>query len=164
MRILGIDCGSQVTGYGVIDSDGVTHVLVEAGVVRTNTTQPMPERLLRIGRELRAIIARHAPQCAAVEDVFTSVNARSALKLSQVRGAVLFVLAEAGLPAGEYAPATVKGSLVGHGRAEKEQVAFMIRSLLRLKEELRPLDASDAVAVAICHAVHSPHPAPGVHA
>lgn len=162
MRILGIDCGSQVTGYGVIDSDGVTHVLVEAGVVRTSTAQPMPERLLSIGRELRAIIARHAPERAAVEDAFTSVNARSALKLSQVRGAVLFVLAEAGLPVGEYAPATVKGSLVGHGRAEKQQVAFMVRSLLRLTEELRPLDASDAVAVAVCHAVLSPAPAPEV--
>lgn len=159
MRILGIDCGSQVTGYGVIDSDGVTHVLVEAGVVRTNSGDRMPERLLRIGQELRTIIARHAPECAAVEDAFTSVNVRSALKLSQVRGAVLFILAEAGLPVGEYPPATVKGSLVGHGRAEKEQVAFMVRSLLRLKDELRPLDASDAVAVAVCHAVHSPHPA-----
>lgn len=156
MRILGIDCGSQVTGYGVIDSDGVTHALVEAGVVRTDAGDAMPLRLLRIGRELRDVIARHAPECAAVEDAFTSVNARSALKLSQVRGAVLFVLAEAGLAVEEYPPATVKGSVVGHGRAEKEQVAFMIRTLLRLDAELRPLDASDAVAVAVCHAVRSP--------
>lgn len=156
MRILGIDCGSQVTGYGVIDSDGVTHALVEAGAVRTDARDALPLRLLRIGRGLREVIARHAPECAAVEDAFTSVNARSALKLSQVRGAVLFVLAEAGLPVKEYPPATVKGSVVGHGRAEKEQVAFMIRALLRLDAELRPLDASDAVAVAVCHAVRSP--------
>jgi crossover junction endodeoxyribonuclease RuvC len=156
VRILGIDCGSQVTGYGVIDSDGVTHALVEAGVVRTDPKQPFAIRLLQIGQELRAIIARHHPEAAAVEDAFTSVNARSALKLSQVRGATLLVLAEAGLTIGEYPPATVKGSVVGHGRAEKEQVAFMIRALLRLDNELRPLDASDAVAVAVCHAVHQP--------
>jgi crossover junction endodeoxyribonuclease RuvC len=155
VRILGIDCGSQVTGYGVIDSDGARHALVEAGAVKTEAGEPMPERLLRIGAGLREVIARNAPDCAAVEDAFTSVNARSALKLSQVRGAVLFVLAEAGLPVGEYPPAAVKGSVVGHGRAEKEQVAFMVRSLLRLDEEPRPLDVSDALAVAICHAVRS---------
>jgi crossover junction endodeoxyribonuclease RuvC len=156
VRILGIDCGSQITGFGVIESDGVSHTLIEAGAVRTDTRQPLPARLLHIGEQLRAVIARHRPECAAVEDTFTSVNARSALKLSQVRGAVLFVLAEAGLEVGEYSPATVKGSVVGHGRAEKEQVAFMVRSLLRLDRELRPLDASDAVAVAVCHAVHQP--------
>ncbi len=156
MRILGIDCGSQVTGFGVIESDGVSHTLIEAGAVRTDSRQALPARLLHIGEQLRAVIARHQPECAAVEDTFTSVNARSALKLSQVRGAVLFVLAEAGLEVGEYSPATVKGSVVGHGRAEKEQVAFMVRSLLRLDRELRPLDASDAVAVAVCHAVHQP--------
>lgn len=156
MRILGIDCGSQVTGYGVIDSDGVTHVLVDAGVVRTDPKQPLALRLLEIGQALRAIIARHRPDAAAVEDAFTSVNARSALKLSQVRGATLLILAEAGLPVGEYPPATVKGSVVGHGRAEKDQVAFMIRSLLRLDYDIRPLDASDALAVAVCHAVHQP--------
>ncbi|MCL4793637.1 MAG: crossover junction endodeoxyribonuclease RuvC [Bryobacteraceae bacterium] len=156
MRILGIDCGSQITGFGVIESDGVSHALIEAGAVRTDSRQALPARLLHIGEQLRAVIARHHPDCAAVEDTFTSVNARSALKLSQVRGAVLFVLAEAGLEVGEYSPATVKGSVVGHGRAEKEQVAFMVRSLLRLDRELRPLDASDAVAVAVCHAVHQP--------
>lgn len=156
MRILGIDCGSQVTGYGVIDSDGVTHALVDAGVVRTDPKQPLALRLLEIGQALRAIIARHRPDAAAVEDAFTSVNARSALKLSQVRGATLLILAEAGLPVGEYPPATVKGSVVGHGRAEKDQVAFMIRSLLRLDYDIRPLDASDALAVAVCHAVHQP--------
>jgi crossover junction endodeoxyribonuclease RuvC len=156
VRILGIDCGSQVTGFGVIESDGVVHTLLEAGAIRTDSKQPMPARLLQIGGHLRDVIARHRPECAAVEDAFSSKNPRSALKLSQVRGAVLFILAEAGLAVGEYSPATVKGSVVGYGRAEKEQVAFMIRSLLHLSEELRPLDASDAVAVAVCHAVHQP--------
>jgi crossover junction endodeoxyribonuclease RuvC len=156
VRILGIDCGSQVTGFGVIESDGVTHALLDAGAIRTDAKLPMPARLLHIGAALRAVIERHRPEAAAVEDAFASVNARSALKLSQVRGAVLFVLAEAGLEVGEYAPATVKGSVVGHGRAEKEQVAFMIRSLLRLDYDIRPHDASDALAVAVCHAVHHP--------
>ncbi|HAX42450.1 MAG TPA: hypothetical protein DCY80_07835 [Solibacterales bacterium] len=86
MRILGIDCGSQVTGFGVIESDGVAHTLIEAGAIRTDPKQPMPARLLHIGGHLREVIARLQPECAAVEDAFSSKNPRSALKLSQVRG------------------------------------------------------------------------------
>lgn len=153
MRILGIDCGSQVTGYGVIESDGARHRFIDAGVIRTRPSDPLPARLLQIGARLREIVAGAHPDETAVEDSFQSVNARSALKLTQVRGAVLFVLAECGLPVAEYPPATVKAAVVGHGRAEKEQVAFMVRSLLRLDFDLTPFDASDAVAVAICHAV-----------
>lgn len=153
MRILGIDCGSQVTGYGVIESDGARHHFVDAGVIRTNPGQSLPTRLLQIGARLREIVASAHPDESAVEDSFQSVNARSALKLTQVRGAVLFVLAESGQPIAEYPPATVKAAVVGHGRAEKEQVAFMVRSLLRMDHDLKPYDASDAVAVAICHAV-----------
>ena len=154
MRILGIDCGSQVTGYGVIESDGARHAFVEAGVIKTNPKDPLPLRLLQIGLRLREILSAAAPQEAAVEDSFFSVNARSALKLTQVRGATLFVLAEAGVPVSEYPPATVKSTVVGHGRAEKEQVAWMLRSLLKIEGEIGPLDASDALAVAVCHAVH----------
>jgi crossover junction endodeoxyribonuclease RuvC len=154
VRILGIDCGSQVTGYGVIDSDGATHTLAAAGVIRTSAADPLELRLLHIGRAIRDLIGLHHPAEAAVEDTFYSVNVRTALKLTHVRGAALFVLAEAGLPVAAYSPATVKGAIVGHGRAEKEQVAWMLRSLLRLEEPLGPLDASDAVAVAVCHAVH----------
>jgi crossover junction endodeoxyribonuclease RuvC len=156
VRILGIDCGSQITGFGVIESDGVTHSLVEAGAIRTNPRHSFAERLLHIGTVLREVITRHHPDEAAVEDAFYSANARSALKLSQVRGVALFVVAEAGVPVEEYAPAVVKGSIVGHGRAEKEQVQWMLRSLLRMDGPIESLDASDAVAVAVCHAVRRP--------
>lgn len=152
MRILGIDCGSRVTGYGVIDTDGSRHRLVQAGVIKTDSTRPMCDRLFTIGARIREIVAEFHPDEAAVEDTFQSVNARSALKLTQARGAALFVLAEAGLAVGEYAPAEIKISVVGNGRAEKEQVQWMVRSLLGLQTAIESLDASDAVAVAICHA------------
>lgn len=155
MRVLGIDCGSQVTGYGVIDTDGTRHKLVEAGVITTAAGDPLPRRLLVIGEKLKEIIAEHAPEEAAVEDTFLKVNARSALRLTHVRGVALYVAAQAGLPCGEYAPAAVKRAVVGNGRAEKEQVEWMVRVLLGLAEPVRPLDASDALAVAICHAAHS---------
>jgi crossover junction endodeoxyribonuclease RuvC len=154
LRILGIDCGSRFTGYGVIESDGGRHTLVDAGVIETNPREPLAERLKVIGLRLREIIAAHSPGEAAVEATFHAVNTQSALKLTHVRGVALFVLAEAGVAVGEYSPAEVKMSVVGSGRAEKEQVQWMVRSLLGLDREIRSLDASDAVAVAICHAVH----------
>jgi crossover junction endodeoxyribonuclease RuvC len=160
LRILGIDCGSRLTGYGVIDSDGSRHSLVEAGVIRTRASDPFAERLKLIGGRLREIVSLHAPGEAAVEETFQARNAQSALKLTQVRGVALFVLAEAGVPVGEYSPAEVKTSVTGSGRAEKEEVRWMLRSLLRLDHEIASLDASDAVAVALCHAVHRSVEAP----
>jgi crossover junction endodeoxyribonuclease RuvC len=151
VRVLGIDCGTERTGYAVLESDGVAHRLAEAGVIKTDPRQPLSERLLVISGELRSILARYSPDCGAVEDVFHAVNARSALKLAHVRGVALLVLAEARIPVGEYSPMEVKMSVVGYGRAEKAQVQMMVRSILSLKEQL-PEDASDAVAVAICHA------------
>ncbi len=156
MRILGIDCGSQFTGYGLIDTDGTRHRLVEAGVIKTNPADPFPQRLCTIGVRLREVIAEHHPDEAAVEDTFIAANARSALKLTHVRGVALFVLAEAGLGVAEYPPAQVKLALVGNGRAEKQQVQWMTRVLLGLSEPISSLDASDAVAVAICHAARRP--------
>lgn len=155
MRILGIDCGTVVTGYGVIDTDGTRHTLVEAGCIETSPKAAFEQRLLTIGQRLREIVSRHRPEAAAVEEVFHSVNTRTALKLTHVRGVVLFVLAEAGLPVGEYSPAAIKTSVTGYGRAEKAQVQWMIRSLLHLPAGLESEDASDACAAAICHAVHS---------
>lgn len=152
MRILGIDCGSQATGYGLIDTDGTRHTLVQAGVIRTHASDPFAARLVAIGARLREIIAEFQPAEAAVEDTFTSANARSALKLTHVRGVALFVCAEAGLTVAEYPPAQVKLALAGNGRADKLQVQWMTRTLLGLAEPIASLDASDAVAVAICHA------------
>ena len=151
MRVLGIDCGTERTGYGVIDSDGVAHRMIDAGVVKTDPKHLLAERLLTISIALRSIIARYAPDSVAVEDVFHAVNARSALKLAHVRGVALLLIAESRLPVGEYSPMEVKMSVVGYGRAEKSQVQMMVRSILSLNKEL-PEDASDAVAVAICHA------------
>ena len=152
MRILGIDCGSHLTGYGVIETGSPRHRLVEAGVVRTDLRASFPERLLAIAGALREVVVKCAPDEAAVEETFQSVNAATGIKLTQVRGAVLLVLAEAGLKVGEYPPARVKLAVTGNGRADKEQVQWMVRSLLNLAEPVGSFDASDALAVALCHA------------
>ena len=152
MRVLGIDCGSERTGYGVIDSDGVRHSIVAAGVIRTNTRWAFERRLLEIASGLRKLIGEYSPETAAVEGVFLAVNARSALKLAHVRGVALLAVAEAGIGLAEYSPLEVKTSVVGYGRAEKSQVQLMIRSILRLAEPIDSEDACDALAVAICHA------------
>ncbi|GIU75721.1 MAG: crossover junction endodeoxyribonuclease RuvC [Bryobacteraceae bacterium] len=152
MRILGIDCGSQATGYGVIDTDGTRHRMVACGAIRTDANDEFSLRLRTIGEALRRVIVEYGPEEAAVEDTFTAENVRSALKLTHVRGVALFICAEAGLPVAAYPPAQVKLAVVGNGRAAKHQVQWMTRVLLGLQEPPTPLDASDALAVAICHA------------
>ena len=152
MRVLGIDCGSERTGYGVIDSDGLRHQMVAAGVIKTDTKRSFESRLLEIASGLRRLIGEHAPECAAVEGVFYSANVKTALKLAHVRGVALLAVAEAGIALAEYSPMEVKTSVVGYGRAEKAQVQLMIRSILRLAEPIDSEDACDALAVAICHA------------
>ena len=154
MLVLGIDCGSQRTGYGLIQSDGVSHTLVTAGVIRTSPQLPFGARLLEIANPLRDLIRSHHPDCAAVEEVFHAANTKTALKLAHVRGVVLLALAEAGLSVGEYSPLSVKMSVAGYGRAEKQQVRLMVHSLLHLKQEIESEDACDAIAVAVCHATN----------
>jgi crossover junction endodeoxyribonuclease RuvC len=154
MRILGIDCGSERTGYGVIDSDGRDHSMVVTGVIRTNTKWPFEKRLLEIASGLRGLMREHSPEFAAVEEVFHAANAKTALKLAHVRGVALLTIAEAGVQLAEYSPLEVKVNVVGYGRAEKFQVQLMVRSLLRLPEAIASEDAADALAVAICHATH----------
>src|SRR5437868_3403048 len=147
MRIVGIDCGTEKTGFGVIDTDGRCHRLVSAGVIRTKPADVLEQRLRVIAAELRAVIETFAPQAVAVEEVFHAINAKSALKLAHVRGVALLVLAEAGLITGEYSPLEVKISVVGYGRAEKQQVQRMVHSLLKLDQPIDSQDAADAVAV-----------------
>jgi crossover junction endodeoxyribonuclease RuvC len=154
MRILGVDCGSVKTGYGVIDTDGRDHRLVAAGVIRVKPALPLCTRVFEISRELRALIQQHAPEAAAVEEVFYSLNVKTALNLAHVRGVVLLAISEAGLELGEYSPLEVKISVVGYGRAEKTQVQMMIHSLLALESPITSEDACDALAVAVCHATH----------
>jgi crossover junction endodeoxyribonuclease RuvC len=128
--------------------------MVAAGVIRTSPKSPFDRRLLEIGQALRELIREHAPECAAVEEVFHAVNAKTALKLAHVRGVALLTIAEAGVVFAEYSPLEVKMSVVGYGRAEKSQVQTMVQSLLRLPEAIGSEDASDALAIAICHATH----------
>src|SRR5579884_3760889 len=117
MRILGIDCGSARTGYGVIESDGREHRMLVAGTICTNTRSPFEKRLMEIAVELRRLTQEYQPQYAAVEEVFHAVNAKTALKLAHVRGVALLLAAEAGLEVNEYSPLEVKVSVVGYGRA-----------------------------------------------
>ena len=154
MRILGIDCGSARTGYGVIESDGRDHRMLVSGVICTNTKWPFEKRLLEIAGELRRLMREYQPEFAAVEEVFHAVNAKTALKLAHVRGAVLLTIAAAGVRIAEYSPLEVKINVVGYGRAEKCQVQMMVQSLLRLPEAIASEDAADALAVALCHATH----------
>jgi len=154
MRVLGIDCGTERTGYGVIDSDGCDHRYITAGCIRSSTRDPLEIRLLNIASELRVILAEHRPDFAAVEEVFMAVNARSALKLAHVRGMALLLIAESAVSFAEYSALEVKMSVVGYGPAEKHQVQQMVASILRLSEPLKSEDASDALAIAICHATN----------
>jgi len=153
-RVLGIDCGSTATGYGLIDTDGRASEMVAFGVIRTRPQWSFPERLHHISITLRQLIGTYSPVEVAVEGVFHSVNVRSALQLGHVRGVALLVAAEAGLPIHEYSPLQVKSSVVGYGRAEKMQVQEMVKILLRLDSRPRE-DAADALAVALCHAHHA---------
>lgn len=155
MRIVGIDCGTEKTGFGVIDSDGRCHRLVTAGVIRTRAADALECRLRNIAGELRSVLASFTPEVVAVEEVFHAVNAKSALKLAHVRGVALLLAAEAGLTVSEYSPLEVKISVVGYGRAEKRQVQMMVHSLLGIGPHFDSYDATDALAVAICHSTRS---------
>jgi len=155
MRILGIDCGTEHTGYGLIESDGRLHRMVAAGCINTSPKDTLEARLLVIAQGLRQVIIAHAPDSAAVEEVFYAQNVKTALRLSHARGVALLTLAEAGLPVGEYSPLAIKTSVVGYGRAEKPQVKLMVHSLLGLETQIESEDACDAIAVAICHATHA---------
>jgi len=152
MRVLGIDCGTERTGWGVIDTDGRRHSVLGHGVIQTAARDPLAARLEVIAAGLREVIAAHSPGAAAVEEVFYAQNVKTALKLAHVRGVALLAIAEARIELGEYSPLEVKSSVVGYGRAEKHQVQLMVKSLTGVGIESE--DAADAIAVAICHATH----------
>jgi crossover junction endodeoxyribonuclease RuvC len=151
MRIIGVDPGSDCTGYGVIDSDGRNYGLIEYAAIRGPKHLSFAKRLLVISQKIEEVIERLSPQACAIEDTFFAVNVKSALKLGQARGAVLVAAARAGVEVFEYTPLEIKSALVGYGRAEKHQVQEMVRVLSRMKCAPEPLDASDALAAAICH-------------
>lgn len=158
MRVFGIDCGTECTGYGVVEWDDMQReprlVPIASGGIRLPKKEPLPHRLALLFTELSALLAAYHPDVVAVEEVFYSVNAKSALKLGQVRGVALVAAAKANLAVAEYAPLTIKSTVVGYGLAQKEQVQFMVTRLLQLDAVPEPADAADALAIAICH-VHT---------
>jgi crossover junction endodeoxyribonuclease RuvC len=151
VRIFGIDPGSDRTGYGCVETIASRHRLVACGVLSAPSGAAFPDKLKHIHAGLAALLARHRPECVAVENIFHARNVRSALKLGHARGVALLAASEAGLPVCEYSPAEVKRAVVGFGRAEKHQVQQMIKLLLGLDAAPSPHDVADALAIAICH-------------
>ncbi|MGA2695088.1 MAG: crossover junction endodeoxyribonuclease RuvC [Terriglobales bacterium] len=152
MRVLGIDCGTEYTGYGVVELDSDDRLIcLTCGAIQVSPRNPMAMRLAAIFERLGQIILEHQPDNVAIEDVFHAINAKSALKLGQVRGVAMLAASSAGLAVAEYAPLTIKSAVVGYGRAEKQQVQHMVTRLLNLAEIPEPPDAADALAIAICH-------------
>lgn len=155
MRVFGIDCGTEITGFGVVESCESARlgriIRLTSGAIRLPKTKTLPLRLAELHSALTAELERWQPEVVAIEEVFYSVNAKSALKLGQVRGVALLAAAELQLPVAEYAPLSIKSSVVGYGLAKKEQVQFMVARLLDLQEIPEPADAADALAIAICH-------------
>jgi crossover junction endodeoxyribonuclease RuvC len=151
VKVFGIDPGSARTGYGCVQSDGSRHRMVACGAIANPASNSFPEKLRVIHVELSILLARHRPDVVAIENLFHAVNARTALKLGHARGVAMLAAVEAGVPIVEYTPAEVKQSVVGYGRAEKGQVQAMVQLLLALAEPPTPFDASDALAIAVCH-------------
>jgi len=151
MRVMGIDPGSNCTGYGIVEEINGDLKVVHWGSVKTKPRQSFPEKLKLIYDELIATSREFNPDEVAIEDIFYATNVKSALKLGQTRGVAILSAVNEGKPVAEYSPLEVKQSVVGYGHAEKEQVQDMVTAILKLKEKPEPLDASDALAVAICH-------------
>ena len=156
MRVLGIDPGTAITGYGVVEEVSGELKPLAFGAIRTPSDRPLPARLQMIYQGVKALAAEWEPEAAAVEELFFSSNVRTAMSVGQARGVTLLALADAGLKVSEYTPLTIKQAVTGYGNADKAQMQEMVRLLLGLAEAPRPDDAADALAVAICHS-HSAH-------
>jgi crossover junction endodeoxyribonuclease RuvC len=158
VRVFGIDPGCDRTGYGCVETDGSHHRIVVCGAITTPALASFPDKLHQIHTRLTLLLAECQPQSVAIENLFHSVNVRSALKLGHARGVAMLAAVAAGVPVFEYTPAEIKRAVVGYGRAEKPQVQHMVKLLLGLATVPSPHDAADALAVAICH-VHTQPPA-----
>lgn len=152
MRILGIDPGYAIMGYGLIDKIGNSFKPVDYGVIKTKAGEPLPERLLKIRMELSSIVEKYRPDEMAVEELFFNTNSKTVIHVAESRGVVLVEGAVRGINVNEYTPLQVKQGVVGYGRAQKVQVMQMVKVLLNLESVPKPDDAADALAVAICHA------------
>jgi crossover junction endodeoxyribonuclease RuvC len=159
MRVFGVDCGTEFTGYGVVEVDEAARTprlrYVCAGAVKLSKKDHTAARLAQVYAELTALMELWQPETVAIEEVFFSANAKSALKLGQVRGVALLAAANCGVEVAEYAPLKIKNAVVGYGLAAKEQVQFMVARLLELERAPEPADAADALAIAICHIHHA---------
>ncbi len=161
LRILGIDPGSVVCGFGVIDVNGTSNQLVEYGVIELKRrTDSFPQRLNEVFLRLRAVIERTQPDVCALETVFHGKNVLTIVRLAHARGAAMLACMQNGLEPVEYTPMQVKRSVTGRGAASKEQVRHMVQAILGITEDHRYLDATDALAVALCHALHGGAPPP----
>lgn len=152
MRILGIDPGTGILGFGVIDTNGMSHRMVTAGVVRTPAHTPLEERLEEIYDAMCEIIAETHPTVMSIEKLFFARNVTTAISVSHARGVVMLAARQAGVPIAEYTPLQIKQTLTGYGKADKKQVQEMVRVNLGLREAPKPDDCADALAAAITHA------------
>ncbi len=151
MRIMGIDPGFAILGYGIVDMAGNRFTAKGYGAVTTDKTMDMPDRLKHIYCRLMDIIDEFQPDVAAIEELFFNKNTKTALSVGQARGVAILACANSGLEIYEYTPLQIKQGLIGYGRAEKEQVQFMVKTILKLSEIPKPDDTADALAAAICH-------------
>jgi crossover junction endodeoxyribonuclease RuvC len=151
MLVLGIDPGTAICGYGLVESAAGKEKLVAYGSLQTTAAMPMPERLASIGRGFQELLATYHPQAVAVEELFYFKNAKTVISVAQSRGVILYEAANQGLEIGEYTPLQVKQAVVGYGGAEKKQVQIMVAKILGMKDIPKPDDAADGLAIAICH-------------
>lgn len=151
MRILGVDPGTVVTGFGILQKDGTGYEVIDFGCVKLSPKEDFPNRLKKIYDELSLVIDRYQPDEFAIEDLFYAENAKVALKMGHARGVAILAAVNHQIPTSEYSPREIKQAVVGNGGASKEQVQRMIQQLLKLQQPPEPIDASDALAVAICH-------------
>ena len=151
MIAMGVDPGTAVTGYAFLEERGARFAVLEYGVVRSRSTDPLPQRLEKIYRELRQLMETYHPAVLALESIFHAQFARSALVLGHARGAIMVAAQSLGIPVTEYAPRLVKKAAVGRGGASKEQVAALMKTHLQLRDLPKPADAADALAIAFCH-------------
>lgn len=157
MRIIGIDPGYAIVGYGVIDYIGNKFKIVEYGAITTKSNQNMNERFKSIHDDLNTIIERTNPEFLAIEELFFNSNQKTAINVAQARGVLLLSALNHGISIHEYTPLQVKQAVVGYGRAEKKQVQLLVKSILGLEKVPKPDDTADALAIAVCHA-HSYNP------
>ena len=151
LKILGIDPGYAILGYGIIEMQGSKFSLIDYGTINTDVSMEMPDRLVQIYSGLMEIIEKYKPDEVAIEELFFNQNTKTAMMVSQARGVAILAIANSQLDTNEYTPLQVKQGIVGYGRADKKQVQVMVKNILNLLENPKPDDAADALAIAICH-------------